>query len=358
MHRIRALGNHVEPGSLGYRMHVLITGSSGFIGGHLARALAGRGIRVTGWDIRPPMELAAGVTHQSVNLLDRVEVRTALNALAPDAVLHLAARTDLNGRTPGDYSANSEGVRHILEAIRAAPSVRRAVCTSSQLVCRIGYQPLDDSDYAPSTAYGESKVVTERLWRELDGGGSTWCLVRPTTIWGPGMNPHYLRFFKMIRDGRYFHVGRGRTLKSYGYVGNTVHQYVRLLEAPAERIARKLFYLADYEPIVLEEWAEAFRVALGAPPIRSMPQGVARAVARVGDLITRIGVSRFPFTTFRLNNVLTDFHVDTAGTREVCGDLPYTITDGVSETVEWLRQSWGERQAGETGAPIQVSTGV
>jgi GlcNAc-P-P-Und epimerase len=321
-------------------MHVLITGSSGFIGGHLARTVARRGVRVTGWDIRPPPDGASNVFHRCVNLLDRMQVRTALAALAPDAVLHLAARTDLNGRTPADYAANSEGVRNLLEAIRATPSVRRAICTSSQLVCHMGYRPVDENDFAPTTAYGESKVLTERLWREFDGGGSAWCLVRPTTIWGPGMNPHYERFFRMIRDGRYFHVGRGRTLKSYGYVGNTVCQYVRLLEASEERIAHKLFYLADYEPIALEEWAEAFRVALGAPPIRSVPRAAARLAARIGDVVTTLGVSRFPFTTFRLNNVLTEFQADTAATREVCGDLPFTMSDGVRETVHWLRQSW------------------
>jgi nucleoside-diphosphate-sugar epimerase len=221
--------------------------------------------------------------------------------------------------------------------IRATSSVTRAICTSSQLVCRVGYHPRNEHDYAPSTPYGESKVATERIWRETIGPLVSWCLVRPTTIWGPGMNPHYLRFFRMIRDGRYVHVGNGTTLKSYGYVGNTVYQYIRLLEAPEELIDRRLFFLADYELLPLQAWAEAFRSALQAPPIRTIPLWAARAAARVGDGLNTIGLTRFPFNSFRLNNVLTEYRADLATTKEVCGDLPFTMADGVAETASWLR---------------------
>jgi hypothetical protein len=154
------------------------------------------------------------------------------------------------------------------------------------------------------------------------------------------MNDHYLKFFRMIRDGTYRHVGSGPTLKSYGYVGNTVFQYIRLLEAPADAIHRRVFFLADYEPIALEAWADAFQVALGAPLIRTIPVSVARAAARLGDLVNFLGVKRFPFNSFRLNNVLTAYRVDLSSTRAVCGDLPYAMADGVAETARWLGTVW------------------
>jgi GlcNAc-P-P-Und epimerase len=325
---------------------VAVTGSSGFIGRHLVQKLLADGAQVWGIDQRPSGVQAPRYTERVVDLLDERLLCRALAEAEPRALIHLAARTDLD-ETNGlaGYAANTRGVEHLVAAIRVTPSIARWICTSSQLVCRIGYTPRHDQDYQPNTAYGESKVRTERIVRDAAGAGREWCLTRPTTIWGPGMNPHYLTFFRMLRDGRYFHVGRGPTLKSYGYVGNTVIQYVRLLEVPADAIQGRVFYLADYEPIALEAWANAFQAALGARPIRTLPVSVARAAARLGDLLNLLGVKRFPFNSFRLRNVLTPYRADLSSTRAVCGALPYTMADGVAATAQWLRTIW----AAETG---------
>jgi nucleoside-diphosphate-sugar epimerase len=320
---------------------IMVTGSAGFIGRHLVRTLLDAGHDVTGLDRKP-----SGIAHPrfaevAVDILDRERLARAVAAARPALVVHLAARTDLDeGDDLRGYDANVAGVRNMVDAIAAAGSVRRWICASTQLVCRIGYVPTGPDDYLPSTLYGESKVRTERIVRAADGGGVEWCLVRPTTIWGPGMNPHYLTFFRMIRDGRYFHLSGGPTYKSYGYVGNTVHQLVQLLGVHTDRIHRGVFYLADYEPLALEEWAEAFRRVLGAPRIRTLPLPVATAVAKLGDVVNRLGIRRFPFNSFRLGNVRTSYRVDLAATEALCGPLPYTTDQGVSETVAWLRTQW------------------
>jgi nucleoside-diphosphate-sugar epimerase len=318
---------------------VLVTGSTGFIGQHLVRSLVGSGIRVWGLDRRPWGVTLPGFTERTVDLLDASRLRAAVAEASPDALVHLAARTDLDEkRDIAGYASNIAGVENLVAAIAATPSIRRWISTSSQLVCRVGYVPANESDYQPTTLYGESKVRTEQITRAADGAGREWCLVRPTTIWGPGMNPHYLTFFRMIRNGRYRHVGRGPTLKSYGYVGNTVWQYRQLLGAAREAIQGRVFYLADYEPLAIEAWANAFQAELGGPGIRTIPLGVARAAARVGDLINLLGAKRFPFNSFRLNNVLTAYRADLGPTRAVCGDLPFSMTDGVKETSAWLRE--------------------
>jgi GlcNAc-P-P-Und epimerase len=324
---------------------LLVTGSAGFIGRHLVQLLLERGYQVIGLDLR-----RSGVTHErfreiECDLRDEVGVVSAVQRCAPALMIHLAARTDLEEtRSLRGYDANMEGVEYLIQAIRATPSLQRWICTSSQLVCRVGYQPNGDEDYHPATLYGESKVETERIVRRSDGGGITWSLARPTTIWGPGMNPHYLRFFRMIQSGRYFHVGGGPRFKSYGYVGNTAWQYLRLAEAPAAAVHRRTFYLADYEPISLEAWADAFRAAVGAPTIRTLPLWAARAAARLGDGLNFIGLRRFPFNSFRLANVLAEYVVELEPTRAVCGELPFTMHAGVEETAHWLESLWTTTQ--------------
>jgi nucleoside-diphosphate-sugar epimerase len=317
-------------------MRVLVTGTSGFIGSHLADLLSRAGSDVLGLDMRAPLYRPAGVTYVQCDILDREQLIDEVTRFAPDALLHLAARTDLDDHAElVDYAANIEGVANVIDAIRATPSIRRTICTSSQLVFTLGEQPLNDTDYKASTTYGQSKIRTEEIWREARGGGTTWCIVRPTTIWGPRMNPHYLKFFRMLRSGRYFHVGTGPTQKSYGYVGNSVFQYKRLLEARADEVRGKTFYLADYEPLSIEDWAERLRIALKGPPIRTVPKSVATALARVGDLLNKIGWTEFPFNSFRLRNVLTPYVLDLGATRSVCGDLPFSMEQGVAATAEW-----------------------
>ena len=320
-------------------MKVLVTGSGGFIGRHVTRHLAAAGHTVLALDRRPQDPLPRAQNRQ-LDLLDAAATRAVFYEFAPEVVLHLAARTDLDEEKDiTGYRDNIDAVRNVVAAIRAQPSVQRWICTSSQLVCRIGYTPSHDEDYAPNTLYGQSKVLTEQICRS-EGHNVPWTIVRPTTIWGPNMNPHYLRFFEMIRDGRYFHIGRSPLRKSYGYVGNTVAQYVRLATAPIEQVQGKTLYLADYEPIDLRLWAEGFRAALGAPRIRQAPEWLARIAALMGDVLKNSIWRGFPFTSFRLRNVLTEYQVDLSGTAEVCGPLPYSTEDGIRETTAWLRSVW------------------
>lgn len=322
-------------------MKVLVTGTGGFIGRHVARHFAATGHDVLGVDRRPQAPLQDAHIRQ-LDLLDAAATHAVFQEFAPEVVLHLAARTDLDEEKDiAGYRDNIDAVRNVVAAIRAQSSVQRWVCTSSQLVCRIGYRPTHDEDYAPDTLYGQSKVLTEQICRSSDAAGVSWTIVRPTTIWGPNMNPHYVRFFAMIRDGRYFHIGRSPLRKSYGYVGNTVSQYARLATVPIEQIRGKTLYLADYEPIDLRLWAEGFRAELGAPRIRQAPVWLARAAALVGDVLKKSIWRGFPFTSFRLRNVLTQYQFDLSATAAICGPLPYSTEDGIRETTAWLRRVWG-----------------
>ncbi|SFP69992.1 Nucleoside-diphosphate-sugar epimerase [Bradyrhizobium sp. Ghvi] len=315
-------------------MKVLVTGSSGFIGQALVRRLRAEHCEVVGLDKVP-----AKTTDIVCDILDADGLIKAVTGAAPDAAVHLAARIDLDERTNlSGYNANIEGVENLVEAIRRTPSVQRAIWTSSQLVCRVGYVPTSDTDYKADTLYGKSKVRTEEIVRSTDGAGREWCLARPTTVWGPGMSAHYQRFLHMIERGRYFHVGHGPLWKSYSYIENIAFQYWRLLDVPAEQIHRRTFYLADYTPIDLIAWSDSFQRAFGARAIPHLPRSCAHMLGLCGDAINSIGLKRFPFNSFRLNNVLTQYQFDLSPTAAVCGPLPCTMEEGVAATVAWLRE--------------------
>jgi nucleoside-diphosphate-sugar epimerase len=313
-------------------MKVLVTGSSGFIGQALVRRLKAAGWEVAGLDKQP------GATADFVcDILDAALLNEVVLGFSPDALVHLAARIDIDEKADlAGYPANTEGVQNLIAAVRRTPSIKRAIWTSSQLVCRIDYVPRDDTDYNADTFYGRSKVLTEQIVRREDGAGREWCLVRPTTVWGPGMSAHYQRFLRLIQRGYYFHVGRAPLLKSFSYIGNLTYQYLQLMNASPELIHRKTFYLADYEPLDLVAWGDAFQRAFQARPIPRVPVAFAHTLAYCGDAANALGIRSFPFNSRRLKNILTQYQFDLTATKAVCGPLPRTIEQGIQETADWF----------------------
>ena len=119
------------------------------------------------------------------DLLDKAKLISEIIKASPDAIIHLAARTDLEETSYiSGYNANIEGFQNLIDAVKACPTVCRVIFTSSQLVCRVGYVPITASDYCPSTLYGQSKVIGEKVVLENDwgggGGGGRWFYCRQT----------------------------------------------------------------------------------------------------------------------------------------------------------------------------------
>ncbi len=310
---------------------VLITGGSGFIGTNLVASALDRRDAVLNLDVAPPRNPAHAAHWRELDVRDGGALRAAVRRFAPDTVFHLAARTDLKGRGAADYDANTLGTRNLVDAARG---VRRVVLASSMLVCELGYLPRHDRDFRPTTAYGRSKADGEEIVRR-EGEGLAWTIVRPTSIWGPWFAAPYRDFFAAIARGRYFHPRGRRIERTYGYVGNVVHQLDAIARAPEAQVRGRVFYVADYEPVEIGAWGERIRAALSAPRIRTLPVPLLRAGALAGDLLDRVGL-KAPLTSFRLKNLLTHAVYDLEPTRAVCGACPFDLAEGVRRTAEWL----------------------
>lgn len=318
-------------------MNVLVSGSSGLIGGWVCNALRDNGFIPVGLDVGDRQPYQNWLEFFRCDILDEKSLMEVFDKVQPQAVIHLAARTDLNEtKDLKGYATNIDGVRNLLMCVKKSTSVSRVIVTSSQLVCRVGYVPKNDKDYCPNTLYGESKVLTEKITEEMDGGGKEWCLVRPTTVWGPGMSPHYQRALSLVRRGRFFHCGSGKLYKSYSYAGNIAFQYLKLLQAPVDRIQRQTFYLADYTPLSLRDYMDGLAKAMNAPVIPTIPLPVVKTLALIGDGLNTLGLKKFPFNGFRLRNILTEYQFDLSKTRDVCGELPFSFEDGIKATAEWF----------------------
>lgn len=320
---------------------VLVTGGSGFIGTNLLEWLLEAQHTVLNLDIKPPQNPLHQDYYRHVDVLDRAALIDAFTAFAPTHVVHLAARCDLNEKHSIEgYRANTAGTQHVVDSMIATPSVVRSIFASTRLVCPTGYHPKSDFDYCANTLYGESKVIGEKIVRDAQGLPGTWCIIRPTSIWGPWYGTDYTRFFVAVSKGWYFHPGRIDPPKLFGFVKNVAFQIDKLLFAEEdETIHGKVFYLADYYPMAIRRWAETIAEKVGGRRIRTVPGPVMRAAARTGDMLHACGLRRFPMSSFRLRNMWTDTTgVPIDPIEKITGELPYTLDDGVEATIAWLRE--------------------
>lgn len=89
---------------------ILITGGSGFIGTNLVAHCSAAGYEVLNVDMRPPRLAAAPGSFIEADVLDRARMIALMRDFNPHYLVHLGARTDLDGTTDGDYRANIDEV--------------------------------------------------------------------------------------------------------------------------------------------------------------------------------------------------------------------------------------------------------
>ena len=59
----------------------------------------------------------------------------------------------------------------------------------------------------------------------------------------------------------------------------------------------------------------------------------------MGDFVRNRGWENVPLQSFRLKNIMTEYVFDMVPSKDVVGNLPYALPDGVSRTVAQLKQN-------------------
>lgn len=315
-------------------MKILITGASGFIGTNVLDYFKDKA-DVVNIDSKAPVNPAHQAYWKQVDITDAESTMAAFVAFCPDYIIHLAARTDLFGKSLEDYDANVTGVRNVLKAAEQCPNLKKILITSSMLVCCSGYQPKHQKDYQPTTWYGRSKVETENIvW--TNPPSCDWAILRPTSMWGAWFDEPYRKFFDMVRKRMYVHIGHISCTKTYGYIENAVYQIEQLLFNPTRGEGNKVFYLGDRPAIYIEEWANQIAHEVGYKVMR-VPYWMVKCAALVGDAFRKMGFL-VPMSSFRLKNMSTDNVIDLDNTYEIAPNPPVDRIEGIRRTLAWLRQ--------------------
>ncbi|RVT90905.1 SDR family oxidoreductase [Sphingomonas crocodyli] len=301
---------------------VVVTGGSGFVGGHCIAQLiaAGHDVRTTVRDMSRAEEVrrAAGSNGEDSSRVDIVtadllnDAGWAEAAEGADYILHVASPF------PSDAPANADeliipardGALRVLRAARDA-GVKRVVMTSS--FAAVGYgipqreQPFDERDWTdpsePSVqAYMQSKFYAERAaWDFIDreGGELELSVINPTGIFGPVLGSDVSTSVGLIQGllaGAMPKVPR----ISFGAVDvrDVADLHIRAMTAPAARgerfiaVAGKALWLIEAAHILREELG----VSAAKVPLEEMPDAEVRRLAErapaLEAMVPQLGILR------------------------------------------------------------------
>lgn len=316
-------------------MKILVTGASGFIGTNLVEDLIGKGYDVLNIDrVKPKINERRNIW-KKVDITCYDEFEKAVLDFQPDYLIHLAARTDLDGKTLEDYDANVTGVINLMKIVQKLPKLKKVIITSSKFVTTNGYKIKDQFDYCPHTMYGKSKVETEKaVWANKPK--CDWCIVRPTSIWGPWFGVPYRNFFDMVMRRMYFHIGKIRCHKTYGFIGNAIYQIEELMLHETADINNKVFYLGDEPAYEINEWSDEIAKELGFK-VPTMPVWFVKCLAKFGDFLSLFKI-HFPMQSFRFQNMTNDGVNDMTTTYQIAPKMPYTRLEGTRITLDWIKK--------------------
>jgi nucleoside-diphosphate-sugar epimerase len=252
----------------------VITGGAGFLGSTLARALVGRGARVTAIDAFLP---ETGANEANLEGLDLRVVRADLRhdpleeALAgADAIFHLAAATSHMGSQAdprGDLAQNADAtLRLILAARAAAPKACVVHASTRQLYGRPRALPVaEDHPVDPPDANAVSKWAAEQYWLlEHKVHGRSVVSLRLTNCYGPGLRvkDHRQTFLglwvRRVLEGEPFEVWGGEQRRDLAYGDDVAAAFLAAAHAPPG-----IYNLGGAPPVSLRGLAEALVAANG-----------------------------------------------------------------------------------------------
>jgi UDP-glucuronate 4-epimerase len=236
-------------------MKVMVTGTAGFIGSHVAIRLLERGDEVVGidnmsdyYDVRLKRARLArfidhpGYTHVAADLADRKAVEAVFASHRPQRVVNLAAQAGVRyaAQNPHVYvSSNVTGFLHVLEGCRHH-GVDHLVFASTSSVygadTKMPFSEHQPTDH-PLTLYAATKKANEMMahsYAHLYGFSCTG--LRFFTVYGPWGRPDMALFLftRAILAGEPIKVfNHGRHKRSFTYIDDIVEGVVRTLDTPA-----------------------------------------------------------------------------------------------------------------------------
>ncbi|MCQ9147030.1 NAD-dependent epimerase/dehydratase family protein [Ochrobactrum sp. BTU2] len=232
-------------------MKIAVTGAGGFIGSALTQVLTGEGHEVL------------PLSRNELSDPDFSGVETVVHCAA------LAHRTGAERPDADKFDAVNHRLAVELATKAKAAGVRRFVFVSTIYTIAGNPSPLTpDMPLRPRDDYGRAKAKAEADLRELNG--IEIVIARPVLVYGPGARANLKALIKLCDSGLPLPFGLADNRRSFVSLENVAHALTFLSVAPAEKVAGRVFHLAEPQPRSTKELVTKLRAALGKP-VRLVP---------------------------------------------------------------------------------------
>jgi nucleoside-diphosphate-sugar epimerase len=323
-------------------VRVLVTGATGFTGGHLARTLASRGYEVRALVRHAAKARAADLTNPGIevvegDLQDADSLRRA--ATNVEVIYNIAALYRQAGLRDDVYRAvNAEAVGTIIDAAAAAGARRVVHCSTVGVHGDVEHPPAnEDAPFRPGDIYQETKLEGERI--ALSHAGRTGVevvIARPSGIHGPG-DRRLLKLFRGVARRRFVILGDGRIFYHLTYIDDVVEGLRLCGEVP--NAAGRSYIIAGGEVRTLNDVVALVAEEAGVPPPRlhipAWPAWVAGAACEA--LCSPFGISP-PLYRRRVEFFTKSRAFDITRARTELGYAPAVgLREGIRRTLAWYR---------------------
>lgn len=244
---------------------VLVTGATGFTGGHLALTLRRQGAPVRAL-VRPGAKVAAleaaGVELVEGDLRNAEDVERAAKGV--ERIYHIAALFRTAGHLDSLYhEVHVTGTEHVLAAGRKHDVARVVHCSTIGIHGDVKEIPCtEDSPFNPGDVYQRTKLEGELVAKRAFDAGLPGAIVRPAGIYGPG-DQRFLKLFRTIDSGRFRMFGSGETLWHPVYIDDLVQGLLLAGEHPAA--TGRTYIIASERWVTLNALVAGIADALGVP---------------------------------------------------------------------------------------------
>jgi nucleoside-diphosphate-sugar epimerase len=325
----------------------LVTGASGFIGGHLAQRLVQEGRQVR----------CLVRASSDTSLLEQLDVELAVGDLASSAslvraaagcrhVFHCGALVSDWGTTAEIARINVTGTRNILEASIDAGVERFIHVSTTDVYGYPGGTAIDETH--PATRfrnwYAQTKLQAEgEVRRAGEASELETVILRPSTVYGPRSTDVVGEIARALRDGKMVLVDGGQAVAGLCYVDNLVD--AALLAGSHEAAPGHAFNVSDGLEVTWKQFTDGLASGLGCGEVRwSVPYWLAAGVGfsleqgyRFLRRTTRVTLP--PLLSRQAVHVLgRDQHFSNRKARELLDWNPgVDYETGLEATLAWLR---------------------